>query len=226
MATDRACRHLEEVLAIVESKNPGQLEFHKAVDEVVRSLAPVLAPHPRCVDEKILERLAVSLGVNWLDDRGEIHVNRGYGVQMSSSIGPNKGGLRFHPTVNAGLLKFLAFEQTIKDSLITLPMGGAMGDLDFDPKGKSEADVGVSYAPSKAANAGGVAVSGFEMAQNMQMSQWSSEEVNPQLREILTHFHRTVRVTAAENDCPDDFVAGANIAGFVKVAAMLDQSPI
>ena len=110
-------------------------------------MVPVLHRSPRYIEEaKILERLAepdrvISFGVNWVDDRGEIHVNRGYRVQMSSSIGPYKGGLRFHPTVNEGLFKFLAFEQTLKDSLTTLPMGGAKGGSDFDPKGKSEAEI-------------------------------------------------------------------------------------
>ncbi len=409
------------------------------------------------MEEKILERLAepdrvISFGVNWVDDRGEIHVNRGYRVQMSSSIGPYKGGLRFHASVNQGLLKFLAFEQTIKDSLTTLPMGGAKGGSDFDPKGKSESEVrrfcqsfmtelypyigeftdvpagdigvgereigylfgqykriakrfvgsltgkgikwggsnirqestgygvvyfaremlatrgedlagktcllsgsgnvaqftaekllqlgarpvtlsdsdgfihdpdgidreklawvkdlkndrrgrirayvdrfpgatytaasgrgenplwgipadcafpsatqneisdrdarnlvsggvilvaeganmptvpagverfaaaGLLYAPSKAANAGGVAVSGLEMAQNMQLAQWSSEEVDRRLQVIMTRIHQTLLETAAEYDRPGDYVTGANIAGFLKVAdAMLDESPI
>jgi glutamate dehydrogenase (NADP+) len=394
----------------------------------------------------------ISFGVNWVDDDGEIHVNRGFRVQMSSSIGPYKGGLRFHPTVNAGLLKFLAFEQTFKNSLTTLPMGGAKGGSDFDPKGRSESEIrrfcqsfmtelypyigeftdvpagdigvgereigylfgqykriakrfvgaitgkgvkwggsqirqeatgygvvyfaremlatrddvlggktclvsgsgnvaqftveklldlgahaitlsdsdgfihdpdgidreklewvkrlknerrgriheyaeefehatyhpatggdenplwsvpaqcafpsatqdeisakdaenlvkggvilvaeganmptvsegvdrltaaGVLYAPSKAANAGGVAVSGLEMAQGMQLVQWSKEEVDARLQEIMRRIHDTVRQTAEEYDRPGDYVAGANISGFVKVGdAMLDESPI
>jgi len=450
-------RHVADVLALVEAKNPGEPEFHQAVGEVVRSLEPALVLHPRYVDARILERLVepdrvISFGVNWVDDQGEIHVNRGYRVQMSSSIGPYKGGLRFHPTVNQGLLKFLAFEQTIKDSLTTLPLGGAKGGSDFDPKGRTESEIrrfcqsfmtelypyigeftdvpagdigvgereigylfgqykriakrfvgsltgkgikwggsairqeatgygvaycaeemlaargdslegktclvsgsgnvaqftveklidlgaravtlsdsdgfihdlhgidreklewvkelknerrgrireyadhfpgsiylprsndpdnplwsiaadcafpsatqneinerdaehliaggvrlvaeganmptvprgaellqaaGVFYAPSKAANAGGVAVSGLEMAQNMQLTQWSSEEVDRRLREIMMRIHDTVCRTAAEYDRPGDYVLGANIAGFVKVAdSMLDESPI
>lgn len=454
---DRVRSHVAELLSLVEAKNPGEHEFHQAVREVVGSLGPVLRRRPRYITERVLERLVepdrvISFGVNWVDDHGEIHVNRGYRVQMSNSIGPYKGGLRFHPTVNQGLLKFLAFEQTIKDSLTTLPMGGAKGGSDFDPKGRSEAEVrrfcqsfmtelypyigeftdvpagdigvgereigfmfgaykriakrfvgsltgkgvnwggsairqeatgygvvyfaremlavqgdglagktclisgsgnvaqytaqklldlgarpvtlsdsdgfvydpdgidreklewvkelknerrgrieeyadrfprasytprvhedenplwsvpadcafpsatqneiaekdavhlieggvrlvveganmptvpgaveqfvaaGVLFAPSKAANAGGVAVSGLEMAQNMQFTQWSSEEVDRRLQEIMIQIHDTVTRTAAEFDRPGDYVSGANIAGFVKVAdAMLAESPV
>ncbi|HXX91182.1 MAG TPA: NADP-specific glutamate dehydrogenase [Acidimicrobiales bacterium] len=138
--------HLEAVTAKVEAKNPGETEFHQAVREVAASLEPVLCTHPRYMEEKVLERLVepdrvIAFGVNWVDDHGEIHVNRGYRVQMSSSIGPYKGGLRFHPSVNAGILKFLAFEQTLKDSLTTLPIGGAKGGSDFDPKGRSESEI-------------------------------------------------------------------------------------
>jgi len=444
-------------LAKVEANNPGEADFHQAVREVTRSLESVLVQRPRYMKDKILERLVepdrvISFGVNWVDDDGEIHVNRGFRVQMSSSIGPYKGGLRFHPTVNAGLLKFLAFEQTFKNSLTTLPMGGAKGGSDFDPKGRSESEIrrfcqsfmtelypyvgeftdvpagdigvgereigylfgqykriakrfvgaitgkgikwggsqirqeatgygvvyfaremlatrddvlggktclvsgsgnvaqftveklldlgahavtlsdsdgfihdpdgidreklewvkrlknerrgrvreyaeefehatyhpakggdenplwcvpaqcafpsatqdeisakdadnlvkggvmlvaeganmptvsggvdrltaaGVLYAPSKAANAGGVAVSGLEMAQGMQLVQWSKEEVDGRLQAIMRRIHDTVRQTAEEHDRPGDYVAGANISGFVKVAdAMLDESPI
>ena len=423
-ATTRAREHLGEVLAKVEANNPGEADFHQAVREVTRSLESVLVQRPRYMQDKILERLVepdrvISFGVNWVDDDGEIHVNRGFRVQMSSSIGPYKGGLRFHPTVNAGLLKFLAFEQTFKNSLTTLPMGGAKGGSDFDPKGRSESEIrrfcqsfmtelypyigeftdvpagdigvgereigylfgqykriakrfvgaitgkgikwggsqirqeatgygvvyfaremlatrddvlggktclvsgsgnvaqftvekllknerrgrireyaeefehatyhpakggdenplwcvpaqcafpsatqdeisakdadnlvkggvmlvaeganmptvsggvdrltaaGVLYAPSKAANAGGVAVSGLEMAQGMQLVQWSKEEVDGRLQAIMRRIHDTVRQTAEEHDRPGDYVAGANISGFVKVAdAMLAESPI
>ena len=138
--------HLGDLLDKVRAKNPGEPEFHQAVHEVVTSLRPVLIRRPHYVDQKILERLVepdrvISFGINWIDDRGEIHVNRGYRVQMSSSIGPYKGGLRFHPSVCPGLLKFLAFEQTLKNSLTTLPMGGAKGGSDFDPKGRSESEI-------------------------------------------------------------------------------------
>ncbi len=453
----RARQQLEGVLDKVIATNPGEVNFHHAVREVTRSLEPVLVREPRYVQDKILERLVepdrvISFGVNWVDDDGEIHVNRGYRVQMSSSIGPYKGGLRFHPTVGPGLLKFLAFEQTFKNSLTTLPMGGAKGGSDFDPKGRSESEIrrfcqsfmtelypyigeftdvpagdigvgereigylfgqykriakrfagaitgkgvkwggsrirqeatgygvvyfasemlatrdetldgkiclvsgsgnvaqftveklldlgarpvtlsdsdgfvhdpdgidrekldwvkhlknerrgrireyveefpratyfpatggaenplwsvpaqcafpsatqdeigykdadnlvnggvilvaeganmptlsdgvdrfaaaGILYAPSKAANAGGVAVSGLEMAQDMQLVQWSADEVDRRLQEIMSRIHETVRQTAEEYDHPGDYVVGANIAGFVKVAdAMLDESPI
>ncbi len=453
----RARRHVNQVLAHMEAKDPSELEFHQAVREVFRSLEPALHRDPRYLDARILQRLVepdrvISFGVNWVDDRGKIHVNRGYRVQMSSSIGPYKGGLRFHPTVNQGVLKFLAFEQTIKNSLTTLPMGGAKGGSDFDPKGRSDSELrrfcqsfmmelypyigeftdvpagdigvgereigylfgqykriakrfvgsltgkgvkwggsairqeatgyglvyfaremltvrgegldgktclvsgsgnvaqftvekllamgarpvtlsdsdgfvhdpdgidaeklawvkqlknerrgriseypgrfpsatyqpltgggvnplwsvpadcafpcatqneiserdaknlvaggvrlvaeganmpsvpaaveqfgaaGILFAPSKAANAGGVAVSGLEMAQNMQLTHWSSEEVDRKLQEIIMRIHQSVRATAADYGRPEDYVLGANIAGFVKVAdAMLDESPI
>ena len=456
-STLRAREQLSQVLSKVVDRNPGEFEFHQAVREVAHSLEPVLVRHPRYVQDKVFERLVepdrvISFGVNWVDDRGEIHVNRGYRVQMSSSIGPYKGGLRFHPTVNPGVLKFLAFEQTLKNSLTTLPMGGAKGGSDFDPKGKSESEIrrfcqsfmtelypyigeftdvpagdigvgereigylfgqykriakrfagaltgkgikwggshirqeatgygvvyfaremlatsgetlegktclvsgsgnvaqftveklldlgartitlsdsdgfihdpdgidsdklewvkdlknvrrgrireyvgafpratyhpavagdehglwlfqadcafpsatqdeisvkdadnlvrggvtlvaeganmptvpdgmdrfaagGVLYAPSKASNAGGVAVSGLELAQDMQLAQWSSEEVDRRLQEIMKRIHETILQTAEEYDRPGDYVAGANIAGFVKVGdAMLDESPI
>ena len=452
----RAKEQLDHVLAKVIEKNPGTRvpSGRPGGDQL---LEPVLVRNPRYVQDKILERLVepdrvISFGVNWVDDHGEIHVNRGYRVQMSSSIGPYKGGLRFHPTVNPGVLKFLAFEQTFKNSLTTLPMGGAKGGSDFDPKGRSESEIrrfcqsfmtelfpyigeftdvpagdigvgereigylfgqykriakrfsgaltgkgtkwggshirqeatgygvvyfardmlatrgdtldgktclvsgsgnvaqftveklldlgartltlsdsdgfildpdgidreklewvkvlkndrrgrireyaerfpgasyhpvaagkqnglwsvpadcafpsatqdeidvrdadnlvkggvtlvaeganmptvpegmdrfleaGVLYAPSKASNAGGVAVSGLEMAQNMQLAQWSSEEVDRRLQEIMRRIHESVLQAAEEYGRPGDYVAGANIAGFVKVGdAMLDESPI
>ncbi len=456
-STRSAREQISQVLAKVVEKNPGEFEFQQAVREVARSLEPVLVRNPRYVHDKIFERLVepdriISFGVPWVDDQGEIHVNRGYRVQMSSSIGPYKGGLRFHPTVNQDVLKFLAFEQTFKNSLTTLPMGGAKGGSDFDPKGRSESEIrrfcqsfmtelypyigeftdvpagdigvgereigylfgqykrigkrfagaltgkgikwggsrvrqeatgygvvyfaramlatrgdsldgktclvsgsgnvaqytveklldlgartvtlsdsdgfihdpdgvdrdklewvkglknerrgrireyadrfsratfhpvvagldnglwsvpadcafpsatqdeigagdadnlvkagvtlvaeganmptvpegmdrlvaaGVLYAPSKASNAGGVAVSGLEMAQDMQMTQWSSKEVDRRLQEIMVRIHETVLRTAEEYDRPGDYVAGANIAAFVKVGdAMLDESPI
>ncbi len=448
---------MNEVLAAVEAKDPGEREFHQAVREVLRTLEPALHRNPRYLDARILHRLVepdriISFGVNWVDDQGKTHVNRGYRVQMSSSIGPYKGGLRFHPTVNQSVLKFLAFEQTIKNSLTTLPMGGAKGGSDFDPKGRSDSEMrrfcqsfmmelypyigeftdvpagdigvgereigylfgqykriakrfegsltgkgikwggsairqeatgyglvyfaremlavhgdgldgkvclisgsgnvaqftveklldmgarpvtlsdsdgfvhdpdgidrdklawikelknerrgrirqyaeqfgsatyhpaaaggenqlwsvpadcafpcatqnelrargagslvaggvrlvaeganmpsvpaaverfneaGVLFAPSKSANAGGVAVSGLEMAQNMQLTQWSPAEVDRKLQEIIVRIHDTVMTTAADYGHPGDYVLGANIAGFVKVAdAMLDESPI
>ena len=142
----RVHEYVRGVMDRVVTKNPGEPEFHQAVREVVRSIEPALAHRPRYVHDKILEQLlepdrSISFRVNWVDDVGTIHVNRGFRIQMSSSIGPYKGGLRFHPTVYPGLLKFLAFEQTLKNSLTTLPMGGAKGGSDFDPRGRSESEI-------------------------------------------------------------------------------------
>ncbi|MBZ5587685.1 MAG: NADP-specific glutamate dehydrogenase [Acidobacteriia bacterium] len=128
------------------AKNPAEPEFHQAVREVVDSLIPCLERHPEYIEHKILERMSepdriFMFRVPWLDDKGKIQVNRGFRVEFSNSIGPYKGGLRFHPTVNLGILKFLGFEQILKNSLTTLPMGGAKGGSDFDPKGKSDFEV-------------------------------------------------------------------------------------
>jgi glutamate dehydrogenase (NADP+) len=130
----------------VKAKNPSEPEFHQAVQEVVESLALVLAQHPEYRKAKIIERIieperVIMFRVPWQDDQGELHVNRGFRIQMNSAIGPYKGGLRFHPTVNLGILKFLAFEQVFKNALTTLPMGGGKGGSDFDPKGKSDSEV-------------------------------------------------------------------------------------
>jgi glutamate dehydrogenase (NADP+) len=128
------------------AKNPAEPEFHQAVKEVVESLVPCLDRHPEYIEHKILERMSepdrvYMFRVPWLDDRSKIQVNRGFRVEFNNSIGPYKGGLRFHPTVNLGILKFLGFEQILKNSLTTLPMGGAKGGSDFDPKGKSDWEV-------------------------------------------------------------------------------------
>ncbi|MEX1276075.1 MAG: NADP-specific glutamate dehydrogenase [Bacteroidota bacterium] len=133
-------------MAHVKAKNQGEPEFHQAVQEVVESLAGVLDRYPEYRSAKILERMVepervIIFRVPWLDDQGEIHVNRGFRIEMNSAIGPYKGGLRFHPSVNIGILKFLAFEQVFKNSLTTLPMGGGKGGSDFDPKGKSDNEV-------------------------------------------------------------------------------------
>ena len=128
------------------ARNPGESEFHQAVGEVVGSLAPYLVQNPYLIDFKILERITepervVIFRVPWMDDRGEIQINRGFRVQMNSALGPYKGGLRFHPSVNLSILKFLAFEQTFKNSLTTLPLGGGKGGSDFYPRGKSDNEV-------------------------------------------------------------------------------------
>lgn len=137
---------VDEFMAQLVAKNPGEAEFHQAAREVAESLAPVLDKNPVYRKMKILERIAepervVMFRVPWLDDAGEVQVNRGFRIEMNSAIGPYKGGLRFHPTVYLGLLKFLAFEQVFKNSLTTLPMGGGKGGSDFNPKGKSDLEV-------------------------------------------------------------------------------------
>ncbi|MBB4818565.1 glutamate dehydrogenase (NADP+) [Pseudomonas alcaligenes] len=137
---------VDNYLARLKRRDPDQPEFHQAVEEVLRSLWPFLEANPHYLQAGILERLveperAVLFRVPWVDDAGRVRVNRGYRVQMSSAIGPYKGGLRFHPSVNLGVLKFLAFEQVFKNSLTSLPMGGGKGGSDFDPKGKSDAEV-------------------------------------------------------------------------------------
>ncbi len=136
----------EQFMASVKARNPGEPEFHQAVQEVAESLEPFLEKNPKYAEAKILERIVepervIMFRVPWLDDKGQIHVNRGFRIEMNSAIGPYKGGLRFHPSVNLGILKFLAFEQVFKNSLTTLPMGGGKGGSDFDPKGKSDNEV-------------------------------------------------------------------------------------
>ena len=136
----------EQFMRSVIAKNPSEPEFHQAVAEVVESLVPVLERHTKYLDHRILERIVepervILFRVPWMDDRGEIQVQKGFRVEFNSAIGPYKGGLRFHPTVTLGMLKFLGFEQVFKNSLTTLPMGGGKGGSDFDPKGKSDNEV-------------------------------------------------------------------------------------
>lgn len=135
--------YVKDLMAMVKAKHPGEPEFHQAVMEVAESLALLFERHPEYRTAKILERIieperVIIFRVPWVDDQGEIHINIGYRIEMNSAIGPYKGGLRFHPSVNLGILKFLAFEQVFKNSLTTLPMGGGKGGSDFDPKGKSD----------------------------------------------------------------------------------------
>jgi glutamate dehydrogenase (NADP+) len=135
-----------DFLASVAARNPGQPEYLQAVSEVIESLWPFIARNTKYAEHGLLDRLVecerlVQFRVSWVDDHGEVQVNRGYRIQHSSAIGPYKGGMRFHPSVNLSILKFLAFEQTLKNALTTLPMGGAKGGSDFDPKGKSPAEV-------------------------------------------------------------------------------------
>src|SRR5881296_616857 len=138
--------YVSNLMAEVKAKNPGESEFHQAVQEVVESLTLVMDRDPHYRKAKVLERIieperVIMFRVPWQDDKGEIHVNRGFRVEMSSAIGPYKGGLRFHPTVYLGMLKFLAFEQVFKNALTTLPMGAGKGGADFEPKGKSDGEV-------------------------------------------------------------------------------------
>jgi glutamate dehydrogenase (NADP+) len=140
--SDAVSAFMEGIIA----KNPGEKEFHQAVREVVESLMPYLGKNPKYQKAKILERICeperlIMFRVPWVNDKGEVQVNRGFRIEMNSAIGPYKGGLRFHPSVNLGILKFLAFEQVFKNSLTTLPMGGGKGGSDFDPKGKSDNEV-------------------------------------------------------------------------------------
>ena len=137
---------LNQFLSYVQQKDPSQVIFHQAVTEVMQSLWPFIEKNPKYQDNALLERIVepervVIFRVPWIDDQGKVQVNRGFRVQMNSALGPYKGGLRFHPSVNLGMLKFLAFEQVFKNSLTTLPMGGGKGGSNFDPKGKSENEV-------------------------------------------------------------------------------------
>jgi len=143
MANDQL---LKDFMAKVIAKNPGEVEYHQAVEEVAATLLPFIEENPKYKVAKILERIGepervILFRVPWVDDKGEVQINKGYRIEMNSAIGPYKGGLRFHPTVNLGVLKFLAYEQVFKNSLTTLPMGGGKGGSDFDPKGKSDAEV-------------------------------------------------------------------------------------
>src|ERR687892_511791 len=138
--------HVSSLMTAVKAKNPAEPEFHQAVQEVADSLSLVLDRHPEYRHARILERIieperVLMFRVPWQDDQGKVQINRGFRIEMNSAIGPYKGGLRFHPSVNLGILKFLAFEQVFKNSLTTLPMGGGKGGSDFDPKGKSDHEV-------------------------------------------------------------------------------------
>ena len=138
--------YVENVLEEVKRKNAGEPEFLQAVSEVFESVAPVFLKYPQYVEGRILERIVepertIIFRIPWIDDKGQFRVNRGFRIEMNSAIGPYKGGLRFHPSVNLGILKFLAFEQVFKNSLTTLPMGGGKGGADFDPKGKTDNEV-------------------------------------------------------------------------------------
>ena len=137
---------VEKVYEQVVARNRGEVEFHQAVHEVLESLDPVIAKHPHYAEGALLERIVeperqIMFRVPWVDDAGQVHVNRGFRIEFNSALGPYKGGLRFHPSVNLGIIKFLGFEQIFKNSLTGLPIGGGKGGSDFDPKGKSDAEV-------------------------------------------------------------------------------------
>jgi len=139
-------KEIDAFMQKVKAKNPGESEYHQAVHEVAESVIPFMEDHPQYKSAKILERISepervVMFRVPWIDDKGDFQINRGFRIQMNSAIGPYKGGLRFHPSVYLGILKFLAFEQVFKNSLTSLPMGGGKGGSDFDPKGKSDNEV-------------------------------------------------------------------------------------
>jgi glutamate dehydrogenase (NADP+) len=137
---------IRRIIADVERRNPGEREFHQAVTEVAETLAPVLRKYPQYAEYKVIERICeperqIIFRVPWQDDRGEVHINRGFRVGFNSALGPYKGGLRFHPSVNLGIVKFLGFEQTFKNAITGLPIGGAKGGADFDPKGRSDGEI-------------------------------------------------------------------------------------
>ena len=138
--------YVNSVLETVKSRNKGEKEFQDAVTEVLNSLVPVFDKHPEFVEAGLLERIVeperqIMFRVPWVDDAGKVHVNRGFRIQFNSAIGPYKGGLRLHPSVNASIIKFLGFEQIFKNSLTSLPIGGGKGGSNFDPKGKSDREV-------------------------------------------------------------------------------------
>ena len=146
MNTKSSKNFVKDFMKYVRARDPRQPEFHQAVQEVAESLASYVTKNPRFITERVLERMVepervIMFRVPWVDDKGNIHINRGYRVEMNSAIGPYKGGLRFHPTVNLSILKFLAFEQVLKNSLTSLPMGGGKGGSDFDPKNKTDNEV-------------------------------------------------------------------------------------
>ena len=145
-------KELEHFMTGLKKRNPGELEFHEAVEEVATNLIPYVLENPKYQKAKILERLTepdriLIFRVCWEDDQGNVRTNRGYRVQFNNAIGPYKGGLRFHPSVSLSILKFLGFEQVFKNSLTTLPLGGAKGGANFNPKGKSDGEV-MRFLPS------------------------------------------------------------------------------
>ena len=157
--TSRLSPALASVFESVLRRDPAQAEFHQAVYEVLLTIAPLAQRHPEYADLSVLDRIIeperqILFRVPWADDRGAIHVNRGFRVEFNSALGPYKGGLRFHPSVNLSIIKFLGFEQIFKNALTGLPMGGGKGGSDFDPKGKSDAGVDAKSATCSASTSG------------------------------------------------------------------------
>ncbi len=314
--------NIQKIMSSLEAKHPGESEYLQAVKEVLLSIEDIYNQHPEFEKAKIIERLVepdriFTFRVTWVDDRGEVQTNLGYRVQFNNAIGPYKGGIRFHASVNLSILKFLGFEQTFKNALTTLPMGGGKGGSDFSPRGKSDAEImrfcqafmlelwrhlgpdmdvpagdmypnatfvegkrpwevkadialpcatqnelngedaqnlikndvlcvgeisnmgctpeaidlfiehKTMYAPGKAVNAGGVATSGLEMSQNAMHLSWSAAEVDEKLHAIMHGIHAQCVKYGTEPDGYINYVKGANIAGFMKVAhAMMGQGVI
>ncbi|HAR56594.1 MAG TPA: NADP-specific glutamate dehydrogenase, partial [Idiomarina baltica] len=138
--------YVKETIDMLKRTSPAQNEFYQAVEEVLESIEPLLEEHPKYRQQAIIERLVeperqIMFRVPWQDDEGQVHVNKGYRIEFNSALGPYKGGLRFHPSVNAGIIKFLGFEQIFKNALTGLPIGGGKGGSNFDPKGKSDAEI-------------------------------------------------------------------------------------
>jgi glutamate dehydrogenase/leucine dehydrogenase len=269
----RVRAQLEAVYEDVIRRNPGEPEFHQAAGEVLRSIGPALDAHPEYVEAKILQRLCeperqLGFQVPWEDERGEIQINRGFRVEFSSALGPYKGGLRFHPSVCLGVVKFLAFEQVLKNSLTGMQLGGGKGGSDFGrtvwevpceialPSATQNEitaadaarmvrggciavaeganmpaspgavrlflEAGVAFGPGKAANAGGVAASALEMQQNAARDSWTFEESEHRLEAIMGGIHDRCLQTAEACGSPGNYVVGANVAAFCRVAdAML-----
>lgn len=324
--------YIHDTISDLKRTSPAQSEFYQAVEEVLDSIEPLLEGTPRYQQQAIIQRMIeperqIMFRVPWMDDNGEIQVNKGYRVEFNSALGPYKGGLRFHPSVNASIIKFLGFEQIFKNALTGLSIGGGKGGANFDPKGRSDAeimrfcqsfmtelyrhigpttdvpagDIGVGareigymfgqykritgryegvltgksllwggtqnelsgddaqallangcvavseganmpstqeavdafieakicYGPGKAANAGGVATSQLEMAQNASMQHWTFEEVDDKLKAIMKNIFDTANDTSIEFGQPGNLVLGANIAGFKRVAeAMIEQGAV
>ena len=234
--------YVEKVIAGVKERHGNEPEFVQTVEEVLSSLSPVIDRHPEYEKADLLTRMVepermFTFRVVWMDDAGNYHTNTGYRCQFNGAIGPYKGGLRFQKNVTPSIIKFLGFEQTFKNSLTGLPIGGGKGGSDFDPTGKSDAEImrfcqsfmTALYryiGPDTDVPAGdmGVGVSALEMSQNSERLVWTAEEVDAQLHKMMVNIHKVSAEAAEEYGLGYNLVAGANIAGFKKVAeAMMSQ---